>query len=102
MRVDIARALAGRVSGATDDEPAVLTSVADQSGRRTDVLLGDAQGYAERGWPVLPLWWPLPGGACACGRPDCSKPGKHPLTRHDRICAAVRCRTACEAESSPR
>ncbi len=45
-------------------------------------LLAAAEGYAERGWLVLPLWWPLPDGACACRRPDCSKPGKHPLTRH--------------------
>jgi Bifunctional DNA primase/polymerase, N-terminal len=37
--------------------------------------------YAERGWPVLPLWWPLAGGACACGHAGCSKPGKHPLVR---------------------
>jgi len=34
--------------------------------------------YATRGWPVFPLWWPENGG-CACGKPDCSKPGKHPL-----------------------
>ena len=61
---------------------AVLTPTAARSGLHIDALLGGAQGYAERGWPVLPLWWPLPGGACACGRPDCSKPGKHPLTRH--------------------
>lgn len=40
-----------------------------------------AEAYAGRGWPVLPLWWPAQGGACACGRPDCSKPGKHPLIR---------------------
>ena len=43
-------------------------------------LMGAAQLYAGRGWPVLPLWWPN-GESCACGRPDCSKPGKHPLVR---------------------
>ncbi len=32
------------------------------------------QGYAERGWPVLPLWWPLPAGACVYGRSDRCKP----------------------------
>jgi Bifunctional DNA primase/polymerase, N-terminal len=37
--------------------------------------------YAERGWRVLPLWWPRPGGACACGRPDCDSAGKHPIHR---------------------
>ena len=46
-----------------------------------DPLL-EATAYAERGWPVLPIWWPLAGGTCACGRPDCSRPGKHPLSRH--------------------
>ena len=60
----------------------MLTPTAARSGLHIDALLGGAQGYAERGWPVLPLWWPLPSGACACGRPDCSNPGKHPLTRH--------------------
>ncbi|HLH70553.1 MAG TPA: bifunctional DNA primase/polymerase [Candidatus Dormibacteraeota bacterium] len=45
------------------------------------LLLRAAQRYAARGWPVLPLCWPLPGGACACGHPDCSSPGKHPLVR---------------------
>src|SRR5947207_3382883 len=45
-------------------------------------MIDAAREYAERGWPVLPLWWPRPGIGCACGRPDCSKPGKHPLTRH--------------------
>jgi hypothetical protein len=34
--------------------------------------------YAARGWPVFPVWWPKNGG-CACGKPDCTKPGKHPL-----------------------
>src|SRR5215472_16506038 len=47
-----------------------------------DNLLRQATGYAQRGWPVLPVWWPLTDGTCACGRPDCSKPGKHPLSRH--------------------
>jgi hypothetical protein len=27
---------------------------------------------------VLPLWW-AEDGRCACGRPDCAKPGKHPI-----------------------
>src|SRR5262249_21913431 len=37
--------------------------------------------YAQRGWQILPLWWPGPGGECACGRPDCDSVGKHPVHR---------------------
>jgi hypothetical protein len=44
-------------------------------------LLRAARRYAARGWPVLPLYWPLGDGSCACGHPDCSSPGKHPLIR---------------------
>jgi putative DNA primase/helicase len=39
-----------------------------------------ALGYAELGWPVLPLHTPAPGGDCSCGS-DCPKPGKHPRSR---------------------
>src|SRR5262245_34172820 len=42
---------------------------------------GAAELYAARGWPVLPLWWPQTGGACACGNAECGNPGKHPLIR---------------------
>lgn len=37
--------------------------------------------YAAQGWPVLPLHHPIE-GACSCGNPDCSSPGKHPRTEH--------------------
>lgn len=40
-------------------------------------LLAAALSYAARGWRVLPLVW-LTAGGCCCGKPDCSKPGKHP------------------------
>jgi hypothetical protein len=36
-----------------------------------------AVGYAERRWPVLPLWWPI-GDGCACNDPGCRSQGKHP------------------------
>jgi hypothetical protein len=35
--------------------------------------------YAERGVPVFPCWWIQAGQRCACGRPDCESPGKHPI-----------------------
>jgi hypothetical protein len=41
--------------------------------------------YVERGIAVLPLWWPLADGRCACGNPQCDSVGKHPigkLVRH--------------------
>ena len=34
---------------------------------------------SELGWHVFPVWWIDLHGQCACGRPDCSSPGKHPL-----------------------
>jgi len=35
-----------------------------------------AWAYAERGWPVLPLWWPGRKGACAAAG---LRVGKHPV-----------------------
>jgi Bifunctional DNA primase/polymerase, N-terminal len=52
-----------------------------------------AMAYAERGWLVLPLWWPAPAGRCACGLPDCDSAGKHPiahLVRHGLYGASAR------------
>ncbi|MBM3500891.1 MAG: hypothetical protein FJX74_19705, partial [Armatimonadetes bacterium] len=44
-----------------------------------------ALAYAERGWRVLPLWWPVIGNGqpahCTCGDPACSSVGKHLLSR---------------------
>jgi hypothetical protein len=42
-------------------------------------LLDAALDYAVRGWAVVPCWWPLPDGSCACGDKACDNVGKHPL-----------------------
>lgn len=44
-------------------------------------ILKAALSFAARGWPAIPLWWPLPGGRCACGDVKCESPGKHPIIK---------------------
>lgn len=39
-----------------------------------------ALDYAHRGWAVLPLHTPQPGGGCSCGSLACDSQGKHPRT----------------------
>src|SRR5664280_1784204 len=34
--------------------------------------------YAANGLAIMPVFEPLPGGQCACGKPDCNDVGKHP------------------------
>ncbi|MFK7826136.1 MAG: DUF3987 domain-containing protein [Oligoflexales bacterium] len=41
-----------------------------------------AFSFAKRGWPVLPLHYPLQNGECSCGKKDCSRNGKHPMTKN--------------------
>lgn len=45
-------------------------------------MLRYALAYARRGVPVLPVYEPIYGGACTCGKPDCPHPGKHPRPFH--------------------
>jgi hypothetical protein len=45
------------------------------------ILLNTALEYAGRGWPVIPLHWPLPDGKCSCSK-QCDGPGKHPLIKN--------------------
>ncbi|RLE37767.1 hypothetical protein DRJ17_05830 [Candidatus Woesearchaeota archaeon] len=44
-------------------------------------LLQSALAYASFGWAVFPVH-SIRNGRCTCGRPACTSPGKHPLTRH--------------------
>jgi len=55
--------------------PARCNGVTDTSRSLADAARAYAAGL---GWPILPLWW-AENGRCACGKPDCGKPGKHPL-----------------------
>lgn len=46
------------------------------------LTLGErALGIAEVGFPVFPVYEPID-GHCACGKPACSHPAKHPRVRH--------------------
>jgi hypothetical protein len=62
-------------------------SLADQSSSisigQPAALVNAAVAYAARGWPILPLHWPVD-GRCSCGKADCQSPGKHPLTAHGK------------------
>src|SRR3954454_3694768 len=44
--------------------------------------MGHALAHAREGWHVFPCHWVLPNGSCSCGKPDCTRKGKHPLTEH--------------------
>jgi putative DNA primase/helicase len=52
-------------------------------------LLSSALDYSARGWAVLPLHTPQPGGGCSCGRDNCAHPGKHPRTRNGLLDATT-------------
>jgi hypothetical protein len=43
-----------------------------------DDSLEEALGLAELGYHVVAVY-PIRNGACACGKPDCLNPGKHPI-----------------------
>jgi hypothetical protein len=38
--------------------------------------------YTTLGYGVVPLHWIRDDKSCSCGNPNCTKPGKHPITEH--------------------
>ena len=57
------------------DRPAIVQTPQQRSALRQAALR-----YAERGFRVLPLWWPV-GPDCACGNAACGNAGKHPYAQ---------------------
>jgi len=49
-----------------------------RSDSKANGTLRSALRYAERSWPIFPLW-PRYGDDCACGDADCKSQGKHPI-----------------------
>lgn len=49
----------------------------------TPDLVAAALGYANHGWPVLPLHTAV-GDRCSCGDAACAHPGKHPRIKTGR------------------
>lgn len=50
---------------------------------RVDGVPGEqAVSFAHRGWPVIPLHYPLGENRCSCSNPQCTSTAKHPMTRN--------------------
>ncbi len=63
-------------------------------------IYDSAIAFAARGWPVLPLHSiDQSDGCCTCGKPDCTSPGKHPLTPNgvkDATVDAIKIKRWCD------
>lgn len=51
-------------------------------------MLEHALSYAKKGWHVIPCY-PMRGAICACNRPSCVSPGKHPANQRGLTEATV-------------
>jgi hypothetical protein len=54
-------------------------TIADHDLHDSVPMLSAALQYAQSGYAVLPLWWPINEKQCACGNPNCRSVGKHPI-----------------------
>lgn len=61
-----------------DDLASDRLTLTEPSAQSPNLLLQAALGYSACGWPVFPIFEPLPDGECSCGKPGCPSPGKHP------------------------
>ena len=41
----------------------------------------EALALIAQGFAVFPIWW-MRDGRCACGKPECKSPAKHPIPRN--------------------
>jgi hypothetical protein len=55
-----------------------LQLISNQWDPNSDFLRKAVLQYLKNGWAILPLWW-MEGDRCACGKPRCNSPGKHPI-----------------------
>lgn len=59
-----------------------MSALSKQPHTESNLPLDLALTYAERGWPVFPVYEIDHDQQCACGKADCESPGKHPRAAH--------------------